>query len=96
MLITSIFSLSHNVLDRLFLQGCKNKGLLVIELITVPHILDWSKFKAILDDVINSTAKLKFVSGSIKNFEKGRECLLAAFSLFQQWFHHGPSDVGKD
>ena len=53
-------------------------------------ILDWSKLKAIADDKVNVTEKLKFVLGRVENIVgKGEKCWLPAFSCFSTMFSKG-------
>ena len=50
-------------------------------------ISDWSKFKAIADDKINVTEKLKFVLGRVENIvRKGENAGHQHFLLFSQCF----------
>ena len=50
-------------------------------------ILDWSKLKAIADDKINVTEKIKFVLRRVENIvEKGENAGYQYFFLFQQCF----------
>ena len=49
--------------------------------------LDWSKFKAFVDDNINVTEKLKLVSGQVENIMgKGENAGYQHFLLFPQCF----------
>ena len=50
-------------------------------------ILDWSKFKAFVDDKINVIEKFKFVFGKVANIEGKRENAgYQHFLLFPQYF----------
>ena len=59
-------------------------------LFTKRQNLDWSKFKAFVDDKINVTPKIEicFEKGR-KHCEKRRKCWLPAFSPFPTMFSHG-------
>ena len=56
LLVTSNFSFSHGVFKRLVLETLKNQGLF-------GKGLNQSKFKALADNKINETQKLKIVLG---------------------------------
>ena len=48
-------------------------------------VLDWSKLEAFIDEKINTTEKLKFVSGRVKNIvEKGENAGYQQFLLVPQ------------
>ena len=48
-------------------------------------VLDWSKLEAFIDEKINTTEKLKFVSGRVKNnVEKGENAGYQQFLLVPQ------------
>ena len=50
--------------------------------------MDWSKFEAFADNIINVTEILKFVLGRVGNIVgKTRKYWLSAFSLFPTMFH---------
>ena len=50
-------------------------------------ILDQSKLKAVADDKINLTEKLKFIFGMVeKHFRERRKCWFSAFPPFPKMF----------
>ena len=59
-------------------------------MLTLPNhnFLDWSKLKALADEKINETEKLKFVNGR-KHYGKRRKCWPPAFSPFPIMFLKG-------
>ena len=63
MLATNIFSFYHNISKKASLPGFIKPGIVYNKVNSLPNdkILDWSKLKAIADDKINTTEKLKFV-----------------------------------
>ena len=66
---------------------CFHKHRSIIPRLFLPNdkILDWSKFKAFIDDKINVTEKLKFVLGRMENIEgKGENAGLPVFSPFSR------------
>ena len=104
LLVTSNFSFSHSVFKRVVLQTRKNQGLfgkgltnpqciLGSSLSSSPYdkFLNWSKLKALADDKLNVSEKLKFVLGRVEiMMEKGENaCLLPAFSPFPVMFSKG-------
>ena len=60
-----------------------------IWIISLPNdnILEWFKLKALADDKVNVSEKLKFVLGRVENIVgKGENAGYQHFHLFQQWF----------
>ena len=56
-------------------------------MLTLYKILDWPKFKALADDKINVTEKLKFVLGMVENIlGKGENAGYQHFLLFPKCF----------
>ena len=55
---------------------------------TLPNniFLDWTKLKALVDDKINVTEKLKFVLGKVENIGKGENAGYQNFLHFPQCF----------
>ena len=87
MLITSVFSFSHNVFKRSFPQGHKKLGLSVKGLPVNNTFLDFSKLKAFADNRIKGTEKSKSVMGWVESivaqgFSAGYHCF-----FFPQCFH---------
>ena len=75
-----------NVLALLKL-GAFGDGKLTINSLPNDKILDWSKLKALADDKINVTEKLKFVLRRVENIVgKGENAGYQHFLLFPQCF----------
>ena len=59
-------------------------------------ILDWSKFKALADDKINGTKKIKIVLGMVENIlGKGENAGFQHFLIFARCFqtHHSSGSL---
>ena len=91
MLVTSIFSFSHNVLKKHFSQdrqksGWCGKGITLYKAM----ILEWSKFEAFAPNNINVNQKLKFALECAENIVgKGQNTILPAIPSFPTMFFNG-------
>ena len=89
LLVTSNFFFSHNVFKSWLLLMRQNKYLWSkgFTLYQTTKSLDWSNLKAFADNTINLTKQLKFVVGSVENFEgKGENVGYQHFLLFLQCY----------
>ena len=68
MLVTSIFSFSYNVF---YSVKDRNYDVILFNSLPKDNFLDRSKLKALADNKINMTQKLKFVLGMVENMGKG-------------------------
>ena len=60
---------------------------LLLKILPNNEILDWSKFKAFEDDIINANQNLKFVLGRVDNIVgKGENAGYQHFLLFPKCF----------
>ena len=81
MLVTSIFSFSHNVFCSFIELNAS------LTLYQIDKILDQIRFRALADDKINEARKLEFALGKVGNiFGEGENAGYQHFLLFQKCF----------